>query len=134
MSKRIHSAEQIAQLQANPHVLRCSERYIWYDPAFKVRAVQRHKEGYGSGEIFEEAGFDLAAIGRKKVKECLSRWRRTERERGEVGLREKLRRRGRPKKQWKTEEERIAWLETENAYLKAENAFLAQLRANKRAE
>lgn len=38
---------------------------------------------------------------------------------------------GRPKTKWLTDVDKIKWLEAENAYLKAENNFLAKLQAKK---
>lgn len=128
MSKRIFSSEEQALLQSNQNVKRCSEKSITYTTQFKELAVQQYKAGLTSTEIFKAAGLDLNLIGRKQPKYCVRRWR-------EFGCDDtRGRHRGvRKKDKHNTETDRLKWLEAEVKYLKAENAFLAQLRA-KRAE
>jgi hypothetical protein len=71
-------------------------------------------------------------IGRDTPKECLKRWRKTFKEKGEEGLksdgRAQIKGGGRPKTNWSNDKEKIKYLETKIAYLKAENDFLAKLR------
>ena len=126
MSKQIYREKQIAELESNQYIEFCSERYIWYTAAFKVKAVKQYNKGYSSQEIFKQAGFNISIIGKKKIKGCLSRWRKTYSILGEAGLLQERTRKGRPKTTWDTPEEKLLWLE-------AENNFLKQLRA-KRAE
>lgn len=128
MSKRIFSSEEQELLRANRNVERCSEKSITYTIRFKELAVKQYKAGLTSTEIFKAAGFDLNLIGRKQPKCCLRRWR-------EFGCDDKrgMHRGARKKNERNTETDRLKWLEAEVKYLKAENAFLAQLRA-KRAE
>lgn len=131
MSKRIFSSEEQKQLKKNPNVENCSQGSITYAVAFKERAVQQYEKGYTATEIFKQAKFDINLIGRKQLGDCLRRWRRQFKKKGLIGLQD---RRGRKKgKGRQTEVDRLKWLEAEVKYLKAENAFLAQLRA-KRAE
>ncbi len=110
------------QLRTNNHVASCSHKMIIYSEEFKRKALEQYKEGLTSREIFILAGFDLKVIGSETPKESLKRWRRR------TG-----RRSGRPKTKGVTEEDKIKRLEAQVAYLKAENSFLARLRA-KRAE
>mgnify|MGYP001597088958 CR=1 FL=1 len=135
MSKRIYNGEQIEQLSKNRNVAKCSERSIAYSRDFKIRAVKLYEQGSTPTEIFTEAGFDLRMVGRKKPKECLSRWTRFYRTKGIEGLIIETRGRngGRPKTKNLSDAENIKRLEAKVAYLKAENDFLAKLRA-KRAE
>ncbi len=117
----------------NKHVMRVSERSIAYQADFKLAAVKRYKEGLPPSAIFQEAGFDLALIGRKTPKWRLARWLGLFEKKGEAGLRKDGRsthhRGGRPPNSaHMSEGERMKYLEAENAYLKAENAFLAKLR------
>lgn len=128
MSKRIFSNEEQELLRGNQNVKSCSEKSITYTTQFKELAVRQYKAGLTSTEIFKAAGLDLNLIGKKQPKFCLRRWR-------EFGCGDK---RGmhhgvRKKDERNTETDRLKWLEAEVKYLKAENAFLAQLRA-KRAE
>lgn len=122
MSKRIFTNEQVEQIQRNSNVSACSHKSITYSEDFKLKALAQYKEGLTSREIFTLAGFDVEMIGKKTPKGCLRRWRRSTGKRG-----------GRPKTRGVTEEDKIKRLEAQVAYLKAENSFLAHLRA-KRAE
>ena len=84
--------------------------------------------------IFEEAGFDLALIGKNIPIECLRRWRRVYGIKGVEKLNVETRGKGggRPRKNGLTDAEKIKRMEVEIAYLKAENDFLAKLRAAKK--
>lgn len=137
MSKRIFTKEQMAMLLSNRNVTKCSEKSITFSKDFKINAVkQYYKEGLSPSQIFIEAGFDLLMIGRKKPKYCISDWKKIYNLKGEDGLLVETRGRGggRPKTKGITPEDRIKRLEAENAYLKAENSFLANLRAKRRTE
>ena len=135
MSKRIFNIEQMELLMSNKNVSKCSEKSISYDKEFKHRAVKQYEEGMTSREIFRQANFDLNVIGRDTPKSCLRRWNKVYRLKGLIGLESEARGRGggRPKVKYLNEEDKIKRLEAEVAYLKAENDFLAKLRA-KRAE
>ena len=83
--------------------------------------------------IFEETGFDRKLIGKTAPNDYLQRWRKTYNKKGENVLNTETRgisSPGRPpRKKWSSDAEKIKYLEIENAYLKAENDFLAKLRA-----
>jgi hypothetical protein len=133
MSKRRFTEEQIKELLQNPNVANCSEKSILYHKDFKVAAIKKHLEGMPPSWIFKEANFNLAVIGHETPKWCMSRWLETFREKGEGGLKEDGRKnsnpRGRPKSiKHLSDKEKLKYLETQVAYLKAENAFLAKLR------
>jgi transposase-like protein len=134
MSKRIFTGEQIEELLANENIAKCSEKAITYERDFKIRAVKQYNEdGMTAKEIFRQAGLDLNVIGRKQPKECLRRWNRIFRKKGIEGLSEvRGKNGGRPKTRNLTGAERMKKLEAEVAYLKAENDFLAKLRAGRR--
>jgi len=122
-------------LRNNKNVLRCSSKSISYSSKFKIEAVKQHSEGIGSREIFTIAGFDMQMIGNDIPKQCLVRWNRIYRLKGEGSLKTEARGRcgGRFKTKGLSEKDKIERLEAEVAYLKAENDFLAKLRA-RRAE
>ena len=137
MSKRIFNKEQIEALLRNPNVAGCSERSISYRKDFKVLAMRKYRDGLSSSEIFRQAGFDIDLIGRDKPKGCLRRWRDILKSKGEAGLRIDGRGQskagGRPRSLANlTDKEKLKRLEAEVAYLKAENDFLAKLRAKRR--
>lgn len=135
MSKRRFTSEQINGLLGNRNVAKCSDRAITYNKDFKVRAVKQYQdEGKSAKQIFKEAGFDLNAIGKDRPKVCLQDWRRIFKRKGIRGLKTETRGwSGRPRIKKLTDAKKIEWLEAKVAYLKAENDFLAKLRA-KRAE
>jgi transposase-like protein len=137
MSKRMFTSEQVGELSKNENVVKCSEKSITYSQEFKIKAVGLYDEQYvGSREIFRRAGFDLNVIGNERAEDCLIRWKGIFRKKGALGLAEirgKNGIKGRPKPKHLTDPEKIKYLEAQVAYLKAENDFLAKLRA-KRAE
>ena len=130
MSKRIFNEEQIKTLLQNPNVERCSDKSISYSKDFKILAVEKYRTGLPPNEIFRQAKFDIEMIGRKTPKRCLQDWRRVFKNKGMQKLSVETRGKsgGRPKTNWTNEKEKIKYLETENAYFKAENDFLAKLR------
>jgi transposase len=115
MSKRIFSEEEQAKLRTNKHIAKVSAKRIVYAETFIRHALTAHQHGMPPCEIFMHAGFDLQLIGSERPTECLKRWRK---KKASIP---------------RSETNRLRWLEAEVKYLKAENAFLAQLRA-KRAE
>jgi transposase-like protein len=131
----MYTKEQIEIIQRNKNVIRCSSTTITYTKEFKLSAIESYFEnGYGPKMIFEDAGFDLDVIGRKKPKACLSRWRKKYKERGKQGLIHNDKNRpGRKKKlEFKTKDEEIKYLKAKIEYMNAENDFLAKLRGLKR--
>jgi transposase-like protein len=137
MSKRRLSTNQIKELLTNKNVENCSDRSITYNKEFKVWAVNKYyEEGYSPRMLFEEAGFDISIVGEDTPGFSLQRWRKEYQTRGIDSLKSERRgqgnRGGRSKTKGLTDADRIKRLEIENAYLKAENDFLAKLRAAKK--
>jgi len=132
MSKRIFNEEQIKELLQNPNVERCSSKSITYQKGFKLSAIRKYHEGLPPNVIFRQAEFNLTVIGRDAPKWCIRGWRKVYKDKGINELLIETRGRGkgggRPKTNWSNEKEKIKYLEAENAYLKAENDFLAKLR------
>ena len=138
MNKTIFTEEEKGQLLKNKNISRCGEGSITYSKDFKVKAVKLHEQGLTPACIFRQAGLDTNIMGRDKPKGCLKRWNRVYRHKGEEGLTIENRGRnstGRPKKPKDlSDTDKIKRLEAEVAYLKAENDFLAKLRAKRKAE
>jgi len=137
MGKRIFSEDQIKKLLANPNVFRCSNKSITYINEFKVLAVKKYyDEGYSARMIFEEASIDRQIIGLDSPDNCLQRWRTIYKTKGEDKLKTETRGKhhkgGRPKIRGLTDADKIKRMKIEIAYLKAENDFLAKLRAAKK--
>ena len=137
MSKRIFTKEEIKELLKNKNISRCSERSITYRRDFKIRSVKEYNdEGLTSNEIFKKAGLDSRLIGRKNPQDCIRRWIKIDKDKGPKAL--GLERRGgntrkkQEKPKDKTDKDKIKRLELEIKYLKAENHFLAKLRAKRK--
>ena len=126
MSKRILTMEEQEILRNNTRILSCSERSITFTPAFKREAVRQHKEGMSPQSIFVTAGFPLSLIGRETPKRLIRMWLAKSDDELAIDGRGKHGKGGRKRK------ERVdldsMTLEEQNAYLRAENDFLAQLR------
>lgn len=126
---------QINELLSNSNVEKCSSTSITYVKKFKLKAVkQYYDDGYSTHMIFKEAGFDVKALGESRIKDCLVRWKRTYRNKGEEELMKENRGKhgGRPKIRFKSKDEEIEYLKTKIAYINAENDFLAKRRGLKR--
>lgn len=133
MVKKLYTEEQRKILLKNKNVANLGKGVIGYTKEFKIKAVKQYQEEYmNPQEIFIKAEFDLEMIGRKKPKSCLERWNKVYKEKGLRGLKESNEERGGPKKvKDKTDKSKIERLELEIEYLKAENDFLAKLRAKR---
>jgi transposase-like protein len=131
--RTIFSSEEIVKLRQHPSVLSCTDRSIIYTYEFKVRALEEHKQGVGSKEIWRRAGFDISKWNKDYCKDTIKDWKQIVKKRGFEGL-SKLRGEGatgRPKTKGVTDAYKIKRLELQIRYLKAENDFLAKLRAKK---
>lgn len=135
MHIHIHPSEEIEKLSVNPYVLKCSEKSITYTHEFKKRAVELYRQGVSSNEIWRRSGFDISKWKKTYTKDCIRDWKEIVEKKGYEGLAESrgLNASGRPKMKGVTDADKIKRLELHIIYLKAENDFLAKLRA-KRAE
>jgi uncharacterized protein (DUF2344 family) len=126
--------KQINELLNNNNVIKCSSKSITYGKDFKLLAVKKYYEdGYSPRMIFEESGFSINIIGKKRAKDSLLRWRRIYNKRGEKELvKENRGSSGKRKRlEFKSKDEEIKYLKTKIAYVEAENDFLAKLRGLK---
>ena len=135
MSKKIFTREQVQSLLQNPRVATCSEKSITYHQDFKVAAVRRYHEGMPPSAIFREAGFPVSLLGKDRMDGRLKAWRKAFAKNGEAALRKDGRatnsphgKRGKHDLTNLSEPEKLKYYQTQIAYLKAENAFLARLR------
>jgi len=137
MKRRRFTKEEVEALSKNVHVSKCSEKAISYSKEFKILAVKQYiEDGLSPAQIFNKAGFKPFGLKKGIAKLRLFEWRKIYATKGEVGLsletRGKAKGGGRPKTKGITDADKIERLETENVYLKAENSFLAKLRAKRR--
>lgn len=136
--RTIFTGEDLVKLRQNPCVFSCTERTINYTSEFKKHALEMHEAGVSAKEIWKQAGFDITKWKKDYFSSTIRDWRKIVRKYGIDGL-------GRlggvqydmgrvnKKDLVNIERDKLKRLELEIKYLKAENAFLAKLRA-KRAE
>lgn len=131
--RTIFSSEEMPRLRQNPCVLSCTDRSIIYTYEFKKRALELHRDGISSKEIWRRNGFDISKWNKDYCKDTIKDWKQIIKKRGFEGL-TKLQgtgATGRPKTKGVTEADKIKRLELQVRYLKAENDFLAKLRAKR---
>lgn len=130
MSIRTLTNEQIKKLSRNKNVSRCSAKSVRYTRSFRESALRKYnEEGLGAVEIFEEAGFNLAVIGKRAPNRLMNQWNTASKPHITAHQ---------PEKKTEIIVKRIenrrttGALKAKVAYLEAENDFLVKLRARKR--
>ena len=126
------SSEEIAILKQNPCVFSCTNNSVNYTYEFKKRSLELHKEGITAREIWKRSGFDVSKWRVDYCRSTLKDWKKIVKKRGIEGL---LKSGGIQYDRGpnNTDKDKLKRLELQVKYLKAENDFLAKLRA-KRAE
>lgn len=124
------STKEIAELKSNPCVFECTAKSVYYTFEFKKRAIDLQSHGIKSKEIWKQAGFDVAKWNHDYFGLTLRDWGRIVQKNGIEGLNKTG---GLPydKGPNNTKSDELKRLKLEVAYLKAENCFLAKLRAKK---
>ncbi len=106
-----------------------SSKGITYTDEFKEVFITENEKGKLPREIFEQCGFDINVIGRKRMQSSADRWRAAYRENGLVRLCDTRKgNSGRPSDKELSLEEKYARLEAQNNLLKAENELLKKIR------
>jgi len=118
---KTYTKDQISKLSKNKNISRCSATTVRYSKAFKQSAIKQYNEGLSAAEIFQNAGIDLAIIGKYAPNHLMHQWR--------AALRVKIDKKEDPLDK---PHNNLEMLRSQVAYLKAENHFLAQLRAKKK--
>jgi transposase len=128
MSKKLFTDQEQKLLKKHPYVKAVSEKAITYTDEFKARAIKEYEEGKFPLQIFEDAGFDIDIVGKKRAKSALERWRAAYQKNGVAGLVDTRKHSsGRPLERELSIEEKYARLEAQNALLRAENELLKKI-------
>lgn len=121
MEKTTYTPDQIRILSKNRNIAHCGSTKARYANTFKQSAIKQYNVGLSAVEIFQNAGIDLDIIGKRAPNRLMNQWRtalRVDLDKDENPL-------NRPNNS-------LEMLRSQVAYLKAENHFLAQLRAKKK--
>lgn len=128
MSNKIFTKEEIEILSANKYVKRVSARGITYTNEFKRIFISENEKGNLPRQIFEECGFSISILGRRRMQSAADRWRAAYRIEGVLGLEDARKQSaGRPRENELSIEEKYERLEAQNNLLKAENELLKKL-------
>lgn len=126
------SEGQIDKLRLNPCVFNCSVSSVNYTFEFKKRALELSDKGINAREIWLRSDFDTSWWRKGYFRETIRDWKKIVAQKGIDGL---IRSGGIQfdKGPSLNSSDKVKRLELQVKYLKAENDFLAKLRA-KRAE
>lgn len=128
MSKKLFSDKEIKLLSKNKNVVKVSNKSITYNFEFKKKFIEEQKTGKLPRLIFEEAGFNVEVLGKRRIETAGNRWRKAFKENGELGLKDSRKPgSGRPLERVLSDPEKIKRLEAQIEYLKIENEFLKKL-------
>jgi hypothetical protein len=128
MSKITFSPDDIKKLKKNHNVAEASERSITYTDEFKFLFIEEYLKGKLPRIIFEDAGFDLEMIGVSRYEKAASRWIKSYRQNGILGLRDTRRENsGRPRDKELSQKEIIERQEAKIKMLEEQVELLKKL-------
>ena len=78
--------EEIRTLRKNPYVVDVNERGVSYSKDFKFLFIKEYMQGKKPTAIFRDAGFDVKALGSKRIERACARWKESY-EAGTLGVR-----------------------------------------------
>lgn len=127
MSKNLLTREQMKKLKENHYVSSVTPRVIIFTPEFKKWVYDQTTFGKPIEQIFEEAGFDVEVIGKKRMRNFrYSIEKESEREEGFADLRKNNHRHEATGTEAQLAK-KIKQLEHQVAYLQQENEFLKKI-------
>lgn len=124
MSNTLFTEEQLAALRSNPNVRKATPKSIQFSERFKLDFIDQYDEGKLPSQIFRDAGFDVEAIGRKRLKKAYENWLRKR----AIGKSVTSDKRGKPIERELSDKEIIERQRAEIEMLRQENDFLRQIR------
>ena len=108
-------------LESNPNIESVTASNVKYTVEFIESALEQHDSGMSAREIWKSAGFELSFFKDGYCRKTIKRWKKKRETQGKKSFKKETR--GRKKGR------RFSSPQEEIAYLKAENAFLKELRA-----
>ena len=67
--------EEMAILKENQYVVSVTETQVRYSAEFQTMFVEEYRKGKAPMRIFEDAGFDIAILGSKRIERAAARWK-----------------------------------------------------------
>ena len=133
MGKNYFTPEQVEQLRKNKYVKHVSEKAITYTEEFKERFMLEYNSGKLPSQIITEMGFDVKALGPKRINGISYRYRKqSKRPEGFKDTRADNVNMGRPRTKDLSQEELIERQKQEIELLKAKVEYLSLLRRAER--
>lgn len=128
MSKKLFSDKEIEILKNNIYVKKVSNKGITYTDEFKKIFIEENLLGSLPRNIFESYGLSVEILGIKRIESSAKRWRNQYKNIGIAGLQDtRKKNNGRPTNKNLSLEEKYKKLEEKIAFLEAENEFLKKL-------
>lgn len=75
MARGGFTEKELEELNNNPNVLYAEKNKIAYSNAFKHHFMEELNKGKRPQDIFAEAGFDIFALGSKRMERATARWK-----------------------------------------------------------
>lgn len=75
MTRSKLTQQEIEILRRNPYVVDVDEKRIIYADSFKKRFIEEYMCNKKPTQIFRDAGFDVNALGSKRIERASHRWR-----------------------------------------------------------
>lgn len=121
MTKIEYTKEQIEELLSNSNVKACTKKYITFTDEFKLKSVELNKQWLLSKRIFKDFWFPEYILNSITPSDSIRRWKFKLKNKWLSWLIQTKKWRKKVEKidiSKMTQEEKIKYLETENAYLK----------------
>lgn len=118
-----YTREQVQELEKNKYIEKCSEKYITFTQECKNKVLELDKQWMFHREIFQTLWFPEYITQSRVTKLSLDRWKRKLKNKWAIWFEDT--------KKWRKKKEvdfEKMSLEEQNKYLRAENAYLKELK------